>query len=488
MRLKVPAELFPKTEYGTVGLGWVQAGGTVVWGDSGYSSDALTALSKKQEASVMRHWWELPLNRDDRNKFPTLLEISLRMKPKDIREIHTKVIAIAFRESTQPDLVRELDKTYAELFRLRQSAGTTLVSKTGPLKKTRLRHRGSFMDDSGPLLVPAVPETFGKLKPEGRATRLDLAKWITSQQNPLTARVFVNRLWEQFYGRGLCATLDDVGNQGDWPSNTDLIDWLAAEFIGSGWDVRHMVELMVSTEAYRLSSVPDPTLVEQDPLNRLHARQAANRHGAEEIRDSALAAAGLLKRTVEIPVKSFFPYQPDAYWKKSNKIMFGSRYQIWDTAKGDDQYQRSLYTYWKRQNPHPSMLAFDTPTRQECTAERTITNTPGQALALLNDPVFVEAGRALAQNAMAEAGDVKGRIRFIFRKVLQRDPAPEELSVLLPRIEQWTAHFKKHPEEANDFLSIGQAPAESDFPEAERAAWSNCSRLILNLHEFLTRS
>ena len=187
-------------------------------------------------------------------------------------------------------------------------------------------------------------------------------------------------------------------------------------------------------------------------------------------------------------MQSFFPYQPDAYWEKSNKIMFGSRYQIWNTAKGDSQYQRSLYTYWKRQNPHPSMLAFDTPTRQECTALRTITNTPGQALALLNDPVFVEAGRALAQEAMAETDDAKGRVSFIFRRVLQRDPELEELSALLPRVKQWTAHFAENPGEASDFLSIGQAPADSAFPEAERAAWANCSRLILNLHEFLTRS
>jgi ribosomal protein L29 len=488
VRLKVPSKLFPKTQYATVGLGWTQAGGTVVWGDSGYSSDARNALNKKQETSVMRYWWELPLNRDDRNKFPTLLEISLRMKAEEIREIHTQVIALSFRESTQPDLVRELDKAYAELFRLRQSAGTTLVSKTGAPKETRLRHRGSFMDDSGPLLAPAVLERFEKVKPDGRATRLDLADWIVSPENPLTARVFVNRLWEQFYGRGLCATVDDVGNQGEWPSNTELIDWLAAEFIESGWDMRHMVELMVSTEAYRLSSVRNQALAEQDPLNRYLARQSAHRHSAEEIRDSALAAAGLLKTTAEIPVKSFFPYQPDAYWEKSNKIMFGSRYQIWDTAKGDEQYQRSLYTYWKRQNPHPSMLAFDAPTRQECSAQRTITNTPGQALALLNDPVFVEAGRVLAQEAMAETADAEGRLRFIFQRVLQREPEPEELSILLPRVEEWTAYFSENPGEANDFLGIGQAPADIGFPAAERAAWSNCSRLILNLHEFLTRS
>ena len=304
----------------------------------------------------------------------------------------------------------------------------------------------------------------------------------------MTARVFVNRLWHQFYGRGISATLIDSGNQGDWPSHPDLLDWMAAEFIESGWDIRHMIRLMVSTDAYRLSSMPDPKTLEIDPNNRLITRQLPHRLGAEEIRDAALAAAGVLRKTEKIPARSFFPYQPDAYWEQSNKIMLGSRYQIWETAKGEVQHQRSLYTYWKRQNPHPSMLAFDAPTRQECTAERAITNSPSQALALLNDPIYLEAARLLAHRVLLSATDEKSRFANLFRFALQREPSPRETGVLTPYLREWFAHFQANPAEAQALLSIGQQGETPDLSAEERAAWTNLSRLVLNLHEFLTRS
>jgi hypothetical protein len=303
----------------------------------------------------------------------------------------------------------------------------------------------------------------------------------------MTARVFVNRLWQQFYGRGISDTLVDSGNQGDWPSHPDLLDWLAAEFIDSGWDVRHMIQLMVSTEAYRLSSVPDPKTAEIDPKNRLITRQWPHRLEAEEIRDAALAAAGVLKKSVEIPTKSFFPYQPDAYWEQSNKIMFGSRYQIWETARGEDQHQRSLYTYWKRQNPHPSMLAFDAPTRQECTPQRAVTNSPGQALALLNDPIFIEASRLLARRVMVSSTDEPTRIANLFRFALQREPSPRETEVLTPYVLKWKAHFQTNSGDAQALLAIGQKQTSPALPAEEHAAWTNLARLVLNLHEFLTR-
>ena len=223
-----------------------------------------------------------------------------------------------------------------------------------------------------------------------------------------------------------------------------------------------------------------------DPTNRLHARQGRHRHNAEEIRDSALLSAGLLTLTKEIPTESFFPYQPDPYWAKSNKVMFGSRYQIWETNPGEEQYQRSLYTFWKRQNIHPAMLALDAPTRQECTARRTISNTPAQALALLNDPQFVEAARALAQRVLTEAQPDQ-RIEKLYQLALQRSPTPIEKKEIQALLEQLTKQYQKTPEDAAALLKVGQLP-ESKLDKSEHAAWTGVSRVILNLHEFLNRN
>ena len=488
VRLEVPAAKFPKTEYFPVGMGWIQFGGTVTWGASGYRTNTHRAFLNGVQTPLLRYWWELPLNRDDRNKFPDLVVTSARLAKTARRPIEEKAIRIAFAESKRPDLVEKLDGIYRELSLLRRGVDTTLVSKTGPRKTTRLRNRGNFMDVTGPVLEPAFPAHFTKGEAKNNLTRLDLADWLTSPECPMTARVFVNRLWYQFYGRGISNTLIDSGNQGDWPSHPELLDWLAAEFVASGWDVRHMIRLMVSTDAYRLSSVPDPKMAEIDPRDRLITRQLPHRLGAEGIRDTALAAAGVLKKTEVIPAHSFFPYQPDAYWEKSNKIMFGSRYQIWKTEQGQDQYERSLYTYWKRQNPHPSMLAFDAPTRQECTAQRPITNSPGQALALLNDPIYVEASRLLARRVIQSAPDNETRLTYLFRYALQRKPTVREAEVLRPYLAKWKAHFTENQDQAKALLGIGQNHGGAPLPVDDFAAWTNLARLVINLHEFITRS
>ncbi len=489
VRFDIPANKIPKMPYATAGMAWLHVCGKVTWGNSGYLTDPHHAFLNGIHNSLIRYWWELPLNRDDRNKFPTLVGSSVNTAKKDRRAIHEKVIRIAFAESKRPDLVVKLDGLLRQLALLRRNCETTLVSKTGPRKTTRLRKRGNFMDNSGPRLDPAFPAYFtDDNSKHGLLTRLDLANWLTAPDNPMTARVFVNRLWHQFYGRGISASLVDSGNQGDWPSHPDLLDWLAAEFIESGWDVRHMIRLMVSAEAYQLSSIPNREVAVLDPRNRLITHQSRHRLGAEEIRDTALSAAGVLKKTEKIPVKSFYPYQPDAYWKKSNKIMLGSRYQIWDTDLGGNQYQRSLYTYWKRQNPHPSMLAFDAPTRQECIAQRAITNSPGQALAMLNDPTYIEASRLLARRTMLSAHDNAARFKNMFDFALQRAPSKKEVAILETHLKKWKAHYQKYPDEAMDLLKIGQSRNEPTLSSSEHAAWTNTARMILNLHEFITRS
>ncbi len=481
IRLEIPKAKLGSASYTPQGLAWIQQGGKVTWGGSGVIVSAHRFFTNELSESSFRYFWELPLNRDDRKDLPTLILTSLKKAPAQRRPIHQQVIDMTFREHQQPRLTGQLTGLYQQAYLHRQSATETLVSKVGPPKKTHVLTRGNFMDESGPVATPAIPEIFGKL-PNENPTRLDLANWIVSKENPLTARVFVNRLWHQFHGRGISETLEDSGNQGDWPSHVNLLDWLAAEF-QKDWNIRKMIRLVVTSEAYQLSSVPGSLLAQNDPTNRLHARQGRSRHSAEEIRDSALLAAGLLSPTKKIPSKSFFPYQPDSYWAKSNKVMFGSRYQIWETNQGAEQYQRSLYTFWKRQNIHPAMLALDAPTRQECTARRAITNTPAQALALLNDPQFVEAARGLANRVI----DTPEPIDHLFQLVLQRSPSINEKSEIKELHKEMVANFTQAPEEAKALLQIGQSP-QGDHDPIQHASWTAAARVILNLHEFLTRN
>lgn len=494
VRLRIPRkDLVKQDKWNVVGMAWAQDGGVVAWGDSGLqlSKSKVTELTLAEPA--MRKWFDQPYDRHTYEKRHVLTSEAIKVAPEKRTELQNQLVREAFREQSQPGLLAKLRNAERLLFDHRRKAVPVLVSKSGQPKTTRLVNRGNFMDTTGPIVSPAIPEFLGSLDTGGkRATRLDFAKWIFSDENPLTARVYVNRLWAQFYGRGISETLEDSGSQGDWPSHPDLLDWLACEFRDSGWNQKHLVKLLVTSKAYGLSSKPVGEMAAVDPSNRLHARQGRHRHTAEEIRDTALAVAGLLCSSDTIPPESFFPYQPERYWNQSNKVMYGSRNMLWETSKKKSQYHRTLYTFWKRQNVHPTLLAFDAPTRQECTARRTKSNTPGQALALLNDPMFIEAARALAERTLAEtatAADAdQSGIRFAFQQTLQRLPSNQELEVLLSFLQQERTHYAKHQAAASELLEIGQQPLTSSLPHAEVAAWTSLSRSLLNLHEFLTRS
>lgn len=361
-----------------------------------------------------------------------------------------------------------------------------LISVTNTQPRTvRILPRGNFLVETGDVMQPALP---GYLVDDGnnpagrKLNRLDLANWLVSSDNPLTARVVMNRLWKQFFGVGLSKVMDDLGAQGELPPNQPLLDWLACEFKDSGWDMKHMVRLIVSSDTYQQTSVSSKKLRARDPQNRELAVQSRWRLDAELVRDNALAASGLLVEKIGGP--SVKPYQPDGYWENLN---FPAR--TYDNSDGQDQYRRGLYTWWQRSYLHPSMVAFDAPTREECAAERNRSNIPQQALVLLNDPTYVEASRALAVRILKEGGtDAKSRIAWAWRQVLSRAPRSDELKTIQALLEKQLDEYRSDSKSAESLLKIGQTPLPKDLDQSELAAWTNIARVILNLHETITRS
>ncbi|HXG60695.1 MAG TPA: PSD1 and planctomycete cytochrome C domain-containing protein [Planctomycetota bacterium] len=384
----------------------------------------------------------------------------------------------------------ELEPLRAELARAEKARAdfvkkipTCLVSEAAPPRTVRIRPRGNWMDDSGEIVLPATPKFLPPLGVEGRrATRLDLARWLVAPENPLTARVFVNRLWRLFFGMGLSRSLDDLGAQSEWPVHPELLDWLAVEFMESGWDVKHLVRLIVTSRTYRQTSVPRPELKERDPFNRLLARQSRWRLDAELVRDNALAVSGLLVRRIGGP--SVFPYQPKGYWAFLN---FPAR--EWPTSTGADLWRRGVYTWWQRTFPHPSLVAFDAPQREECCAERPRSNIPQQALALLNDPTYVEAARAFAERILRRGGSGdEDRLAWAFRCALSRPPASRELEIMAGLLRKHRAEYAADPKAAESLIRAGASPVPRDLPAPELAAWTSVARALLNLHETITRN
>ena len=359
-----------------------------------------------------------------------------------------------------------------------------LVSVSTANKRTvRILPRGDWMNESGPVVQAALPQFLPQPKIEGREpTRLDLAQWLISKDNPLTARTVMNRMWKQFFGIGISKVLDDLGAQGEAPVNPALLDWLACEFMESGWDMKHMARLMVTSATYRESSTGRPDLLAIDPYNRECARQSAFRLDAELVRDNALTISGLL--TPKIGGPSVKPYQPPGYWENLN---FPVREWVADT--GENQYRRGLYTWWQRSFLHPSLLAFDAPSREECAAERTRSNIPQQALVLLNDPTYVEAARAFAARILREGqGSADQRLAWAWQQALQRNPSPSEARAVRDLLDARLREYHADPKAAASLLKVGLAPVPDGLDPAELAAWTHVARVLLNLHETITRS
>jgi hypothetical protein len=388
-------------------------------------------------------------------------------------------LAAAFRSVTpllQPtrDRIAALRKSLDQLGIVTALVMAERPGFTRPV--TYVRERGSFAS-LGEKVYADVPFILNPLPRDVMPNRLGLAYWLVSEDNPLTARVVVNRFWETLFGRGIVETSEDFGTQGDPPSHPELLDWLATEFMRNGWDMKAIQRLMVTSATYRQSSRVTPDLEARDPYNRLLARGPRFRVEAEMVHDIALAASGLLSPKMGGP--SVFPYQPEGIWD----VPYSD--DQWVISPGEDRYRRAIYTFIRRSAPYPSLVTFDAPSREFCTVRRVRTNTPLQALTLLNDPLFFDAARAMAKRIMKEAGaDPAARATYGFRLCVSRHPAPPELERILAYYREQLAHFRSDPGDAAQVIQAGTGRPPG---VEELAAWTMVSNVLLNLDETITK-
>ena len=446
------------------GLAFVQFGGLAYWDKAGIH----TTIANKTQSSHP----EKILSILQSDKIPT--------KEQEL-QLSDYYRTIAPELKILRDRIQKLNLEKKNLI---ESVPYSLSVESVEPRTIRILPRGNWMDDSGPVVMPKTPHFLPPIIPKTyreRLSRLDLAEWVLSRENPMTARVFVNRLWYQFFGNGISKVLDDLGAQGEAPVHPELLDWLAVEFIESGWDIKHLVKKIVSSQTYQQVSAPRMELKDRDPFNRLLARQSRFRFKAEVIRDNALAISGLLVREIGGP--SVKPYQPKGYYANLN---FPKR--VYQHQSGKKQYRRGMYTHWQRTFPHPSMMAFDAPTRQECTAERPDSNTPIQALTLLNDPSYVESARVFAEAILKQSKlSIKDRIDWAFQQALSRPASITEQSIVNDLFNQHQKDFEQDKESARLLASSGEKKKVVSSTNSDLAAWTSVARTVLNLHEVISR-
>ncbi len=391
--------------------------------------------------------------------------------------------AFATGTTHAPAARERANQLFARILECRGGQAWTMVTQAADPLTVRVLPRGNWMDETGEVVLPATPSFVpgAASTPDKRLTRLDLARWLCSQENPLTPRTVMNRLWKQFFGNALSAAVDDLGAQGEPPTHPELLDWLAAEFRDGGWDVKRMIRLMVTSATYRQASSLRPEAREADPANRLLTSQNARRLDAEFVRDNALFIAGALNLD-GIGGPSVKPYQPAGYYVN---LQFPNRDY---TADPDDQqWRRGVYMHWQRTFLHPMLANFDAPMRDECAAARTVSNTPQQALTLLNDPTFVEAARVLAARLLGAPGTDAARLDRLWQLALARPPKPAEAESMTRFLATQREGWKQTPEDAAKLLKTGLAPVPAGLDTTELAAWTSVCRVVLNLQETITR-
>ena len=400
-----------------------------------------------------------------------------------VQEYIESLIELEYKNGSTQDK----DETYRKVWREEMEAMTKpimIMQDMDTIRPTYILDRGLY-DSPGMEVQPNTPERIYEFGQEYASNRLGLSEWLFSDDNPLTARVAVNRYWQMIFGRGIVDTPDDFGAQGSLPTHPELLDWLAVEFMESGWDVKNILKIMVMSATYQQASKTDSTSLAFDPDNKWLSRGGQHRLTAEMIRDQALKISGLLSSKIGGP--SVKPFQPKGLW---TQVSSGGRYQRkYMVGKAEDLYRRSLYTYWKRIAPPPSMLIFDADPRGTCNVKRQSTNTPLQALVLLNDPQFLNASRALAQRMIKNGGtDPAQRITYAFQWATSRKPDAKEMEILQDLFMIEKKEFEKHPDRANAFIKDNRIKIIDEFNAEELAAYGVVASTIINLSESLQKN
>ncbi len=401
------------------------------------------------------------------------------------RDQRLRLLEYYFEQGAPTD-VKSLNAELSDLYRQRDELQEAMPSamvmrEMGIPRETKVLARGDYRNGTE-VVTPGLPSFLPPLPKGAPPNRLGLAQWLVSPENPLTARVAVNRFWAMYFGQGIVKTVEDFGSQGEVPVHPELLDWLAVDFRDNGWDVKALQKKIVMSAAYQQSSRVTPALLDKDPENRLLARGPRFRLPAEFVRDNALAVSGLLNAKLGGP--GVYPYQPAGVWED---IAYGDYFtaQKFVADKGANLYRRSMYSFWKRTAPPPGLATFDAPDREKCTARRALTNTPLQALVLLNDPTYVEASRALAVRMLREGG--KDPLGWAFQTVLARRPAAKEAAVLRAQADKQLAIYRNYPQGAEQLLRVGESPVPADLDKARLAAWTTVASVILNLDETITK-
>jgi mono/diheme cytochrome c family protein len=422
---------------------------------------------------------------------PEPLDIAVMLATEDHAERNATRLQDYYRDLHSPEW-RALDVTFSrvkkDLNGYESSLPMTLVMRDMDTPRdTHVLIRGEY-DQLGEKVEAGVPDAFPPL-PEGAPNnRLGFAQWLVAPNHPLTARVAVNRYWQQYFGTGIVKTSADFGLQGEWPSHPELLDWLSTKFIDSGWDVKGIQRLIVTSATYRQMSHVTPELLEHDPENRLFTRGPLFRLDAEAVRDTALSISGLLSNNT-IGGRSVKPWQPDGLWEAVAIGKSLTRKGLYTQAKGENNYRRSMYTYWKRTLPPPNMSLFDAPEREFCVSQRERTNTPLQALVLLNDPQFVEASRAFAERLMKEGGpDLRSKVAYAFKLSTARRATEQEIDIVVNVYRAELEEYKSNSAAVDEFLSVGIFKHDPSLDRSELAAWSTVASMLLNLDETISKS
>ena len=469
------------------GWAFTQYGGSVHWDQAG--TVTIAPLSDEQLAS--QTVWEYYQNEFKKTPLDADLQKIVETKTTERTDDQNRKLRDHYLQNVNPiskkdfaQLISQQTQHQQDLDAVNKAIPSTLVMEDrAEPRQAYILERGEYTQQRDPV-SPATPEWLGQQPQQSANNRLGLANWLVSSDNPLTARVMVNRFWQHFFGVGIVKTSEDFGVQGERPSHPELLDWLALKFIKSGWDIQGLQKLILMSETYQQQSKVTPEQLEMDPDNRLLARGPRFRMDAEIIRDQALFVSGLMNGVIGGP--SVKPYQPAGLWKPVG--FGGSNTSVFKQDNGEKLYRRSMYTFWKRTSPPPSMTTFDAPDRETCQVRRARTNTPLQALVLLNDVQFIEAARKFAERITVSGGESDAnRIIYAFRSSVGRSPSNSEIAKLKQHLQGYKQHFSDHPEAVNELLSIGESPRDESLDSSEVAAWTLISHLLFNLSETITR-